>query len=43
MRKELVKEGKCEVCGHKPVEHKEDEECWVECKVKDCLCEEYDE
>ena len=43
MRKDLVKEGRCSECNHKPLEHKEDENYWVECEVVDCKCDEYDE
>ena len=43
MRKELVKEGKCDECSHKPKEHNDEEDFWVACNVNDCKCEEYDE
>lgn len=42
MRKSLVWRGKCE-CGHSPSQHKDDGDFFVECNVKGCDCEEYDE
>jgi len=43
MRKTLAKKKECDDCGHTKEEHKDDGEFYVECMVKHCDCQEYDE
>ena len=43
MRKSICRDIICKVCEHPKKQHRDDGEFWVECCVKDCKCEEYDE
>ncbi len=41
MRKSLCEQKNCDECQHSWADHKETEEYYEECLVKECKCEEY--